>query len=547
MNLLNNSIIRVPEPVNEPQFDYAVNTNARDQLKAALAELAGKTVEIPLIIGGRAVKTGTCGKVVMPHRHAHKLADYHMAGDKEVQLAIEAAMDAKTRWQSLRWEERAAIFLKAADLIAGKYRFQINAASMLSTSKNAYQAEIDAACELIDFLRFNVYYAQTIYAEQPLRSSRGTWNFTQYRPLEGFVLALTPFNFTAIAGNLATSPAIMGNTVILKPASTSVYTPWLLMQILKEAGLPDGVINFVPGPGSRVGDACLASRHLGGVHFTGSTAVFQHIWKTIGNNIATYRSYPRIVGETGGKDFIFAHASADVDKLVTACIRGAFEFQGQKCSAASRAYIPASLWPIVRARLEAEMARIKMGPVTDFSNFVNAVIDKTAFNTIRTYITDAQAANDAEVIIGGRCDDSQGYFIEPTVILTTNPQFKTMQEEIFGPVLSVYVYPDEAYGETLKTCDRTSIYALTGAIFANDRLAISQALATLENAAGNFYINDKPTGAVVGQQPFGGARASGTNDKAGAASNLMRWVSTRAIKETFDAPQRFDYPFMQAE
>jgi 1-pyrroline-5-carboxylate dehydrogenase len=547
MNLLNNGIIRVPEPRNEPQYDYAVGTDARAHLKAALAELAGQPVEIPLIIGGHAVKTGNLGQVVMPHRHAHKLADYHMAGETEVRMAIEAAMDAKAAWQSLRWEERAAIFLKAAELISGKYRFQINAAAMLSTSKNAFQAEIDAACELIDFLRFNVWFAQSIYTEQPPLNSKGLWNFTQYRPLEGFVLAVAPFNFTAIAGNLAAAPAIMGNTVVLKPASTCVYTPWLLMRIFREAGLPDGVINFVPGPGALVGRVCLDSADLGGVHFTGSTKVFQHIWTTIGANIAKYKAYPRIVGETGGKDFIFAHASADVDKLVTACIRGAFEFQGQKCSAASRAYIPASIWPAVRAGLEEQMAKINTGPVTDFTNFVNAVIDKNAFDTIRGYIEFARSAPDAEVILGGSCDDSEGYFIEPTVILASDPQFKTMQEEIFGPVLSVYVYPDDAYTETLAICDRTSIYALTGAIFATERLAVSQAMAVLENAAGNFYINDKPTGAVVGQQPFGGARASGTNDKAGAASNLTRWVSPRSIKETFDAADGFEYPFMQAE
>ena len=547
MNLLNNSIIRVPEPVNEPQFDYGVNSTARKALKVTLAELAAKQVEIPLIIGGKEIKTGDLGQVVMPHQHQHKLADYHRAGKKEAQMAIDAAMDAKAEWQCLRWEERAAIFLKAADLIAGKYRFTINAASMLSTSKNAFQAEIDAACELIDFLRFNVYYAQTIYAEQPLLSSRGTWNYTQYRPLEGFVLAITPFNFTAIAGNLPSAPAIMGNTVVWKPASSCVYTPWLLMKIFKEAGLPDGVINFLPGPGSLVGDVCLESSHLGGVHFTGSTAVFHHIWKTIGNNIDTYKSYPRIVGETGGKDFIIAHASANVQKLVTACVRGAFEFQGQKCSAASRTYIPESLWPEFRRVLEDQMDRIKMGPVTDFRNFVNAVIDKSAFDTIQGYIAHAKSATDAEIIIGGNCDDSQGYFIEPTIILTTNPKFKSMQEEIFGPVLTVYVYPDADYLATLKTCNETSVYGLTGAIFASDRLAISHAMATLENAAGNFYINDKPTGAVVGQQPFGGGRASGTNDKAGAASNLMRWVSPRTVKETFDAPEQFDYPFMQDE
>jgi 1-pyrroline-5-carboxylate dehydrogenase len=547
MSILNNSIIRVPQPVNEPQLDYSIDSEGRKWLKGALSQLSDEQQEIPLIIGGREVKTGNLGKVVMPHDHGHTLADYHKAGEKEIKMAIEAAMDAKTAWQRLRWEERAAIFLKAAELISGKYRFLINAASMLSTSKNAYQAEIDAACELIDFLRFNVYFAQTIYAEQPLYSSKGTWNFTQYRPLEGFVLAVTPFNFTAIAGNLAAAPAIMGNTVILKPASSCVYTPWLLMKIFKEAGLPDGVINFLPGPGSLVGDICLASPDLGGVHFTGSTTVFQHIWKTIGNNITGYKSYPRIVGETGGKDFIFAHASADVQQVATACIRGAFEYQGQKCSAASRAYIPESLWPELRTVLEGQMEKIAMGPVTDFSNFVNAVIDRNAFDTIRSYIDYAQSADNAEIILGGHCDDSRGYFIEPTIVLTTDPQFKTMQEEIFGPVLTIYIYPDEAYPETLITCDQTAIYALTGAVFAKDRLAISQAMDALENAAGNFYINDKPTGAVVGQQPFGGARASGTNDKAGAASNLMRWVSPRTIKETFEPAERFEYPFMQAK
>jgi len=547
MSVLNNAIIRVPEPANEPQFDYAVNSEARSQLKDALSQLAEKRFEIPLIIGGKEVKTGNLGQVVMPHDHGHVLANYHKAGEKEVQMAIAAALSAKNEWQRLRWEERTAIFLKAAELISGKYRYQINAASMLSTSKNAYQAEIDAACELIDFLRFNVFFAQTIYEEQPLYSSKGTWNFTQYRPLEGFIMAITPFNFTAIAGNLAAAPAIMGNTVILKPASSCVYTPYLLMQIFREAGLPNGVINFLPGSGSIVGDICLASPDLGGVHFTGSTAVFQHIWKTIGSNIATYKSYPRIVGETGGKDFIFSHSSADVQQLVTACIRGAFEYQGQKCSAASRAYIPESLWPEARPLLEEQMKKVKMGPVTDFRNFVNAVIDRSAFDTIRSYIDYAEKAEDAQILFGGQCDDSKGYFIEPTIVLATDPKFKTMQEEIFGPVLTVYVYPDENYAETLKTCDQTSIYALTGAIFAKDRLAVNQAMDVLENAAGNFYINDKPTGAVVGQQPFGGARASGTNDKAGAASNLMRWISPRTIKETFNTAEQFDYPFMQAE
>ncbi len=547
MNLLNNAVIRVPEPVNEPQFDYAVGTEARTRLKAALSEMADQRIEIPLLIGGKEVKTGNLKPVVMPHDHGHVLADCHQAGEQEVRMAIAAANDAKAQWQRLRWEERSAVFLKAAELLSGKYRFQINAAAMLSTSKNAYQAEIDAACELIDFLRFNVHFAQTIYAEQPLYAARGTWNFTQYRPLEGFVLAIAPFNFTAIAGNLATAPAIMGNTVILKPASSSVYTPYLLMRILKEAGLPDGVINFLPGSGSLIGDRCLASPDLGGVHFTGSTTVFQHIWKTIGNNIAAYTSYPRIVGETGGKDFIFAHRSADVPQLVTACIRGAFEYQGQKCSAASRAYIPESLWPDFRSLLDERMGKIRMGPVSDFGNFVNAVIDRGAFDTIRSYIDHVKDARNAEILFGGHCDDSTGYFVEPTIVLTTDPAFKTMQEEIFGPVLTIYRYPDDRYAETLKICDRTSSYALTGAVFANDRLAVSLALELLENAAGNFYINDKPTGAVVGQQPFGGGRASGTNDKAGAASNLMRWVSPRTVKETFHPAEQFDYPFMQAD
>jgi len=547
MNLLNNAILKVPTPVNEPVYSYAPGTPERDQLKAALVEIAAQTVEIPLIIGGKEVRTGKTGQVVMPHDHQHVLGTYHVAGEKEINLAIEAAMAAKPAWAALRWEERAAIFLKAAELLAGKYRYVMNAISMLSTSKSAYQAEIDAACELIDFLRFNVYYAQQVYTDQPLYSPTGLWNFVQQRPLEGFIFAVAPFNFTAIAGNLATSPAIMGNTVLLKPASSCVYTPYLFMQILKEAGLPDGVINFVPGPGSMVGKLCLDHPDLGGIHFTGSTAVFHQMWETVGKNIARYKSYPRIVGETGGKDFIVAHNSADVRQLVTGMIRGAFEFQGQKCSAASRAYIPRSIWGEVRSTLEADMARVKMGPTSDFSNFFNAVIDKSAFATITEYIDYAKAAKDAEIIIGGGYDDSKGYFIEPTVILTSDPHFRTMEEEIFGPVLTLYVYDDAKYEETLELCDQTSIYALTGAVFAKDRDAVSLAMSKLENAAGNFYINDKPTGAVVGQQPFGGARASGTNDKAGSYLNLVRWVSPRTIKETFVAPSDFAYPFMDAK
>jgi len=547
MNLLNNAILKVPTPVNEPVYSYAPGTPERDQLKAALVEIAAQTVEIPLIIGGKEVRTGKTGQVVMPHDHQHVLGTYHVAGEKEINLAIEAAMAAKPAWAALRWEERAAIFLKAAELLAGKYRYVMNAISMLSTSKSAYQAEIDAACELIDFLRFNVYYAQQVYTDQPLYSPTGLWNFVQQRPLEGFIFAVAPFNFTAIAGNLATSPAIMGNTVLLKPASSCIYTPYLFMQILKEAGLPDGVINFVPGPGSMVGKLCLDHPDLGGIHFTGSTAVFHQMWETVGKNIARYKSYPRIVGETGGKDFIVAHNSADVRQLVTGMIRGAFEFQGQKCSAASRAYIPRSIWGEVRSTLEADMARVKMGPTSDFSNFFNAVIDKSAFATITEYIDYAKAAKDAEIIIGGGYDDSKGYFIEPTVILTSDPHFRTMEEEIFGPVLTLYVYDDAKYEETLELCDQTSIYALTGAVFAKDRDAVSLAMSKLENAAGNFYINDKPTGAVVGQQPFGGARASGTNDKAGSYLNLVRWVSPRTIKETFVAPSDFAYPFMDAK
>lgn len=547
MNLLNNAVFKVPVPTNEPIYSFAPGSPERAKLKLALDELAAKKIEIPLIIGGMEVRTGRLGQVVMPHNHKHVLAEYHMAGESEIKRAIEVAMEAKPAWEALRWEERTAIFLKAAELLSGKYRYQMLAASMLSTSKSAYQAEIDAACELIDFLRFNVGYAEQIYAEQPPISPKGIWNSLQQRPLEGFVLAVTPFNFTAIAGNLPTAPAIMGNTVLLKPASSCVYTPYLFMQILKEAGLPDGVINFIPGSGAQIGGLCLPHRDLGGVHFTGSTKVFHGMWKTIGENIAGYKSYPRIVGETGGKDFIFAHKSADLRKLATGIIRGAFEFQGQKCSAASRSYVPESLWPALRKELEQEIEKIKMGSPTDFRNFFNAVIDQASFDSISEFINYAADSADAEVIIGGGCDDSVGYFVEPTVILAKDPHFRTMEEEIFGPVMTIYVYPDEQYEETLELCDQTSPYALTGAIFASERSAVSLALTKLENTAGNFYINDKPTGAVVGQQPFGGARASGTNDKAGARLNLLRWVSPRTIKETFDAPESFEYPFMDEE
>jgi len=546
MNLINNAVISTPKPVNEPVLSYGPGSPEKAKLKKALGELSESTFDIPLIIGGKEIRTGNTGTVVMPHNHQHVLATYHKAGAKEVQMAIDAAVEAQAMWQSFRWEERCAIFLKAAELLSTKYRAKINAGSMLAGGKTAFQAEIDAACELIDFLRFNVYYAQETYEKQP-DSSVGVWNYVQYRPLEGFVFAVTPFNFTAIAGNLPTAPAIMGNTVIWKPASSLVYTPYFLMQILEEAGLPPGVINFVPGSGASVGDICLADPNLAGIHFTGSTRVFQQMWKTVGENIASYKSYPRIVGETGGKDFIFAHNSADIDVLVTGMVRGAFEYQGQKCSAASRAYIPRSIWPVVEEKLRSEIGRIKMGPPTDFRNFVGAVIDRAAFDSIKGYIDFAKTNDGAEVIIGGTCDDSVGYFVEPTVILAADPQFKTMVEEIFGPVLTVYVYEDEAFEDTLALCDSSSMYALTGSIFGRDRKAVSVAMGKLEHAAGNFYINDKPTGAVVGQQPFGGGRASGTNDKAGSQANLSRWVSTRTVKETFVPPTDFGYPFLGEE
>lgn len=546
MHLMNNAVIRIPTPINEPVYDYGPGSVEKKQLKAALTEMAGKKIEIPLVIGGKEIMTGTTGTVVMPHDHGHVLATYHKAGAAEVRLAIDTAVGAQKMWQSFRWEERCAIFLKAAELLATKYRYQINAGSMLSTGKSAYQAEIDAACELIDFLRFNAYYAQQIYEEQP-ESSKGIWNYFQNRPLEGFVFAVTPFNFTAIAGNLPTAPAIMGNTVVWKPASSCVYTPYLFMKILEEAGLPPGVINFIPGSGPSVGDICLVDPNLSGIHFTGSTAVFQQMWKTVGENIASYKSYPRIVGETGGKDFVFAHSSADVKTLVTAMVRGAFEYQGQKCSAASRAYIPRSLWPEVEQGLREEIGRITMGPPTDFRNFFNAVIDRAAFESISEYIAYAREDSSADIIIGGTCNDEKGYFIEPTAILARDPHFRTMVEEIFGPVLTIYVYEDEAFEQTLELCDQSSIYALTGSIFATERTAVSTALTLLEHSAGNFYINDKPTGAVVGQQPFGGGRASGTNDKAGFYTNLLRWTSPRTIKETFVPVEEFGYPFMGEE
>ncbi len=546
MHLMNNGVINVPTPENEPVYDYAPGSPERARLKAALEKMASGVLEIPLVINGEEIKTGNTGKVTMPHDHGKVIGEYHKARPEDVQAAIDSAVAAQPMWQSFRWEERAAIFLKAAELLAVKYRYELNAGAMLVGGKTAFQAEIDAACELIDFLRFNVYYAEQIYRNQPV-SSKGIWNYVQQRPLEGFVFAVTPFNFTAIAGNLPTAPAIMGNTVVWKPASSLVYTPYLFMKILEEAGIPPGVINFVPGSGASVGDICLKDPNLAGIHFTGSTPVFQSMWKTIGENIASYKAYPRIVGETGGKDFIFAHKSAEVKQLVTAIVRGAFEYQGQKCSAASRAYIPASIWPEVKELIVAETAKIKVGPPTDFSNFVGAVIDEGAFKTITGYIDYAREAKDAEFVAGGTYDGSVGYYIDPTVIVTEEPKFKTMVEEIFGPVITIYVYEDEKYEATLELCDATSMYGLTGCVFGRDRVAVSIALEKLLHSAGNFYINDKPTGAVVGQQPFGGGRASGTNDKAGAASNLLRWVSPRTIKETFVPPTDFGYPFMDDE
>ncbi len=538
-----NAVIHVPEPRNEPVKSYAPGTPERDELQKQIKAQRKDEIEIPLIIGGEEVRTGDLGDCVMPHEHKHLLGKYHKASSKHVEQAIAAARQAAPAWAALDWEQRAAIFLKAAELLAGPYRQILNAATCNGQSKTAFQAEIDSACELIDFYRFNCYYAQKAYSEQP-NSAPGIWDYVEHRPLEGFVFAVTPFNFTSIAGNLPTAPAIMGNVSLWKPASSSVYSGYFIMKLLMDAGVPPGVINFVPGSGAQVGDPALNSPHLAGVHFTGSTSVFQGMWKQIGSNIASYKAYPRIVGETGGKDFVFAHPSADVDALVTALVRGSFEYQGQKCSAASRAYIPESLWARVKERLVAEIKEIKMGDPLEFKNFMNAVIDKAAFDSIQSYIDHARTSSDAEILIGGKCDDSKGYFIEPTVVQTTNPTFKLICEEIFGPVLTLFVYPDNKLDETLKQCDEASPYALTGAIFSQDRYAAHKMLRALTNTAGNFYINDKPTGAVVGQQPFGGARASGTNDKAGSILNLIRWISPRAVKETFVPPKDWRYPFM---
>ncbi len=540
---MSNAIFSIDPPKNEPILAYAPGSSERAELKKALEALKAKEIEIPLVIGGKEIKTGNMGTCMVPHDHGHRLATYHKAGAKEVSMAADAAKAAAKTWLHMPWQERLAIFKKAAELIAGPYRMALNAATMLGQGKNAMQAEIDSACELIDFLRFNTFYATQIYKEQPV-SDPGIWNQLEYRPLEGFIFAISPFNFTAIAGNLCSAPAMMGNTVLWKPASTAVYSGHLIMEIFKKAGLPDGVINFLPGSGAEVGTPVINHPDFAGVHFTGSTKVFKNIWTTAASNLDTYGCYPRIVGETGGKDFVFVHNSAEVDAVVTGLVRGSFEYQGQKCSAASRAYIPASMWDEVRQKLVDTVATIKMGSPEEFSNFMNAVIDRNAFDTISSYIDFARKSEDAEIITGGGCDDSTGYFIEPTVIVAKTPDFKTMVEEIFGPVLTIFVYEDDAYTETLELCDSTSEYALTGGIFAIDREAVAEARKVLTHAAGNFYINDKPTGAVVGQQPFGGARASGTNDKAGSPLNLYRWISARTIKETFVPPTDYRYPFM---
>ena len=535
---------RVPAPVNEPVRTYAPGSPERQELKERLEQMAKERVDIPLIIGGREVRTGDTAQAVMPHDHRHVLADWHRASAKHVEQAIAAAKAAHVEWSNWAWEDRAAVFLKAAELLATRWRATLNAATMLGQSKTVFQAEIDSACELIDFWRYNPHYAQELFSEQPL-STPATWNQLDYRALEGFVYAVTPFNFTAIGGNLPTAPALMGNTVLWKPASTAMLSGYYVMKLLEEAGLPPGVINFVPGDAAEISGIALGDRDLAGVHFTGSTGVFNSMWKTIGANMSRYASYPRIVGETGGKDFIVAHSSADVDALAVAIARGGFEYQGQKCSAASRVYVPRSIWKEVRDRTVGIIEELRMGDVRDFRNFVSAVIDQKAFRKISEYVDDAK--RNARVVAGGEVDEKEGYFISPTLVETADPGYRLLCEEIFGPVVTVHVYDDARWEDTLRTVDRTSPYALTGAIFAGDRRAIRQATMALRHAAGNFYINDKPTGAVVGQQPFGGARGSGTNDKAGSKLNLVRWVSPRAIKETFSPPVDYKYPFMAEE
>ncbi|HZB24476.1 MAG TPA: L-glutamate gamma-semialdehyde dehydrogenase [Gaiellaceae bacterium] len=538
-------LFRPPAPQNEPVKDYVPGSPERVALQQRLQEMRTERLDIPLVIGGEDVRTGETREAVMPHDKDHVLADVHQGGAAEVERAIAAAGDAWEDWHRTPWEDRAAVFLRAADLLAGPWRSTLNAATMLGQSKTAHQAEIDAACELVDFWRWNVEFMLRIYSEQPV-STAGVWNRMEYRPLEGFVFAVTPFNFTAIAGNLPGSAALMGNTVVWKPATTAMVSAYWLMRLLQEAGLPPGVINLVYGSGAEIGEAALNSEHLAGIHFTGSTGVFNSMWQTIGSNIAVgrYRNYPRIVGETGGKDFIVAHPSADVDAVATAILRGSFEYQGQKCSAASRVYAPSNLWPRLRELLEEKVAELKVGDVADFENFMGAVIDEKSFATQRSAIDDARSHPETEVVVGGGVDDSEGFFVQPTVIATKDPKFRTMQEELFGPVVTTYVYPEGKWTDTLDLVESTSPYGLTGAVFSGERAPIDEAEDRLRYAAGNFYVNDKPTGAVVGQQPFGGARASGTNDKAGSMWNLIRWVSPRTIKETFVSPRDYRYPFM---
>ncbi|MEO0060166.1 MAG: L-glutamate gamma-semialdehyde dehydrogenase [Bacteroidota bacterium] len=533
----------VPNPVNEPVKQYAPNSPEKTAVLAAYDKMWNETIDVPLYIGHDRIKTGNTRNMTAPHDHMHVVGTYHLAEKTHVEQAIASCLESRTKWANMAWEQRAAIFLKAAELIAGPYRARINAATMIAQSKNIYQAEIDASCELIDFLRFNVAFMTQIYGDQP-KSDSGVWNRLEYRPLEGFVYAITPFNFTAIAANLPASAAMMGNVVVWKPSDSQVFSAKIIIDIFKEAGLPDGVINVVFGDAAMISETVFASRDFAGVHFTGSTHVFKDIWRTIGNNIHHYKTYPRIVGETGGKDFIVAHPSANVNQVVTGIVRGAFEFQGQKCSAASRAYIPQSLWPTVKSKLIDDVKSLKMGAPNDFSNFITAVIHEGSFDKLVSFIEQAKKDKDAEIIVGGNYDKSVGYFIEPTVIVTTNPHYSTMETELFGPVITIFVYDDATWTETLKLVDQTSEYALTGAVFSQDRYAIEQATVALQNAAGNFYINDKPTGAVVGMQPFGGARASGTNDKAGSMQNLLRWVSPRTIKETFVTPEDYRYPFL---
>ncbi len=539
-------IFKIPLAKNEPVLCYKPGSPERIELKKEIERMRSEVIDIPMIIGGKEVRTDNTVSIHPPHDRKHLLGHFHKGDASHVQMAIDAALKAREEWAKLPWEHRASIFLKAAKLLSGPYRQKLNAATMLGQSKNVFQAEIDSAAELIDFFRFNVQYMTEIYSQQPF-SPEGIWNRVEYRPLEGFIFALTPFNFTSIAGNLPSSPAIMGNTVVWKCSNTQVYSARVIMDIFMEAGLPKGVINLVFVSGPVAGNEIFSHREFAGIHYTGSTEVFQNIWKTIGNNIHKYKSYPRIVGETGGKDFIFAHPTADIDKLIVALVRGAFEYQGQKCSAASRAYIPKSLWPEVKEKLGHMISDIKIGPPEDFTNFYNAVIDEASFDKLAGFIDRAKSDKDAEVIIGGGYDKSEGFFIEPTVIQTIDPHYITMEEELFGPILTIYVYPDEEVDETADILNNTSIYALTGAIFAKDRSAIEHLTRKFVDCAGNFYINDKPTGAVVGQQPFGGARGSGTNDKAGSFLNLIRWVSARTIKENFSAPVHYSYPFMEKE